>query len=578
MQNESVQHQDPARGPDLGQGADLAMASLHGLACVTDRAGRLLQVGQDLRRLTVADEAEMPTSLLDLVAVQGRPGLRDALDALASDAAPQALELPLRTPAGLRWCAFEVSAQPALDGGAPTLLWQGTDIHRYKQRIAELEQLTTAQSRMLDVSQDCIKIISLDGRLLHMNRAGCQALGVAADSGFGMPWLPLLPQDVHRPGARALERVREGHADRFTGRSEVEGGAPEYWDNLLTPMLDEAQQPTAILCISRNVTGERLALEAARDSEARLVVAARVGGLGIWDYNVSEDHFECDETWCRIMGLPPGQAVSTLEEFRRLIHPDDRERATQVETLAAEMLTGAKQYSTAYRIVRPDGEVRWIRSAARMETRGGAAPRAVGFAVDVTDAMRGEHALRDANRRLRHERDVLSREAQEDALTGVANRRGMDRQLDDLLAGAGGAPVCVGMIDLDDFKAFNDLHGHLEGDRALRQVAQALGDAVRPTDLVARYGGEEFVFVLAGTENPEPFLRRVFERVHALGIAHAGTQAGILTISCGCVVCHDAAPDQVETILAASDAALYEAKRLGRDQYVIVRQAPAPGG
>ena len=54
-----------------------------------------------LRRLILADEAEMPTSLLDLVAVQGRPGLRDALDALASDAAPQTLELPLRTPAGL---------------------------------------------------------------------------------------------------------------------------------------------------------------------------------------------------------------------------------------------------------------------------------------------------------------------------------------------------------------------------------------------------------------------------------------------------------------------------------------------
>ncbi|WP_165421983.1 hypothetical protein [Pseudoxanthomonas winnipegensis] len=130
MQNESVQHQDPARGPDLGQGADLAMARLHGLACVTDRTGRPLQLGQDLRRLILADEAEMPTSLLDLVAVQGRPGLRDALDALASDAAPQTLELPLRTPAGLRWCAFEVSAQPALGGGTPTLLWRGTDIHR----------------------------------------------------------------------------------------------------------------------------------------------------------------------------------------------------------------------------------------------------------------------------------------------------------------------------------------------------------------------------------------------------------------------------------------------------------------
>jgi PAS domain-containing protein len=67
-------------------------------------------------------------------------------------------------------------------------------------------QLSDLQRAMLDETPDCIKVVSPDGRLLTMNRAGCAALGVPRDSPFGMPWLPLLPQDVHAPGWRPCTR------------------------------------------------------------------------------------------------------------------------------------------------------------------------------------------------------------------------------------------------------------------------------------------------------------------------------------------------------------------------------------
>src|SRR5690606_20694088 len=95
-----------------------------------------------------------------------------------------------------RW--FQFSLQRA----EPEDLWlcMGLDIHDLKCKQAELEQQARMQTNMLDVSVDCIKLIALDGSLVHMNQAGCRALNISSESGFGMPWLPLLPDDVHVKG------------------------------------------------------------------------------------------------------------------------------------------------------------------------------------------------------------------------------------------------------------------------------------------------------------------------------------------------------------------------------------------
>lgn len=114
---------------------------------------------------------------------------------------------------------------------------------------------TPVQKAMLDASVDCIKVISTDGTLLQMNRAGCVALGVAEDSGFGMPWLPLLPDGVHEAGQIALAHAVQGQNTRFPGQSEAEGET-RYWDNLLTPVIDEAGEVQLILCVSRDVTAK----------------------------------------------------------------------------------------------------------------------------------------------------------------------------------------------------------------------------------------------------------------------------------------------------------------------------------
>jgi PAS domain-containing protein len=100
---------------------------------------------------------------------------------------------------------------------------------------------------------------------------------------------------VRQDGEVALSAALRGQAGRFPGRSVMPGQPMQYWDNLLTPLLDPEGRPTAVLCVSREVTAEHAARESLRESEERLAIAARVGGLGIWDYDIVNDRLYCDE-------------------------------------------------------------------------------------------------------------------------------------------------------------------------------------------------------------------------------------------------------------------------------------------
>lgn len=540
-------------------------------ACLVDGGGRVSRLNVAWREYAgIEDSNDEHRALAQLIHLDDRYEVLSRFRAAVADGECAAFECRLADAHGrARW--FLLGLQPA-GAGDSGWLCVGTDIHRFKRRELDLERRASMQTDMLNVSVDCIKLIDLDGKLIHMNKAGCRALGVAEDSAFGMPWLSLLPADVHDVGAQAIASARGGVFSRFGGRSVVPGQSMQHWDNMLTPVMGGAGQATAILCVSREVTAERAALESLRESQERLAIAVRVGGLGIWDYDSVGDRLQCDDSWYRIMGCDPGRPVRSLAGFRAFVHPEDAERATAFvqETASAD----GGDHVAVFRIVRPGGEVRWVRSAACLQEASAQRLRAVGFLVDITDAWRAERALRDANRALEEERSSLARQSLEDPLTGISNRRHLDRELARLCAQAEGRnwPLCIGMIDVDHFKAFNDRYGHLEGDSALRKVAQALRDVFRSADIVARYGGEEFAFVLPTLGDPLPLLERLLAAVAELGIPHLDSATGYLTLSCGCIVFGAGEQVSPTQLLKAGDEALYEAKLAGRNRYVIRRR------
>jgi diguanylate cyclase (GGDEF)-like protein len=169
-------------------------------------------------------------------------------------------------------------------------------------------------------------------------------------------------------------------------------------------------------------------------------------------------------------------------------------------------------------------------------------------------------ALALRNARLLGENERL---ATRDSLTGLANRRLFDESLQREVARAERltAPLSLLVIDVDHFKQVNDTYGHQTGDAVLREVADALVANTKNYDVAARYGGDEFVVLLPGCRREDAI--RVAERVRN-GVARAVGEAPV-TVSAGVATVPDNATD-AERLMAAADAALYDAKRNGRDR------------
>jgi len=177
----------------------------------------------------------------------------------------------------------------------------------------------------------------------------------------------------------------------------------------------------------------------------------------------------------------------------------------------------------------------------------------------------------DTQRQLEAANVRLEQLARRDPLTGVANRRTFDEQLgrEWRRAARSDAPLSLLMIDIDAFKRYNDTFGHQQGDQALRQVAEVLqGVARRAGDWVARYGGEEFAVLLAGTDVTAAAVvaERLRRGVEALAINSPNSPvAPQVTVSIGVASSTVRPGTEVEQLVALADAALYDAKRAGRN-------------
>ena len=222
-------------------------------------------------------------------AIAGEHGAADWLDALHTDDRDRlaaqwrqaivalssfAGEARLRERSGAyRWFMLAFNARQ--DGMAQEPSWYltATDIHPQMLQRQQNVQALSIQQDMLDASVDCIKVINHDGTLRHMNRSGSLALGLdPAQKEFGMPWLGLLSPEVRRRGSKALRNVRAGKNARFTGLSVTPQGKKQHWDNILTPVSDEHGAVAEILCVSRDVTSQRV-------MEQRLLLASEYDEL-----------------------------------------------------------------------------------------------------------------------------------------------------------------------------------------------------------------------------------------------------------------------------------------------------------
>lgn len=352
-------------------------------------------------------------------------------------------------------------------------------------------------------------------------------------------------------------------ADRFA--------FPEYRDRYLDLALSIVGVCSLAIENARIFRKIKEAEEVFRKSEERLKIAQAIARLGHWEWDILSGEMRWSDETFRLLGYEPGSFPPERETFFSLIHPDDRERvAEQIELATQEK----GEFDVEYRVLLPDGGARIVHGMGKVLLVGSdRQPQMIAAIREVTPPRPVEllGVIQDITDRKELERK-LAEEARTDSLTGCFNRRHFTNLARQELARVRryGGEVSALMLDLDHFKAVNDLHGHQVGDLMLQRFVQVCRSMLREEDVIGRLGGEEFAILLPETDREQA--REVAERVRravaaAEVIVENATAPLRFTASIGVAAL---LPEEstVDQLIGRADQALYEAKNAGRNRVV----------
>ena len=265
----------------------------------------------------------------------------------------------------------------------------------------------------------------------------------------------------------------------------------------------------------------------------------------------------------RITGFTAEEYLA--QKLLDMIHPEERET---FELRIRELKEGNLRQTFRYRALRKSGGYCWV-EATVIGYVDPVSKRVGGYVATVRDISEEK----EREERLNLEYRQLSKAASLDELTGIANRRAFNQAIENEARRRtrSSRDLSLLLIDVDHFKAYNDLYGHLPGDLCLKRIASAIKRTLRRApDLAARFGGEEFVVLMpsTGISGAAAVAGKMLEAVTALGIPHERSPFGIVTVSIGAASWPSGIPLNSESLIEQADRALYRAKDRGRNMCV----------
>ena len=380
----------------------------------------------------------------------------------------------------------------------------------------------------------------------------------------GHAWLA----DIHEDDREVLQNV-------FTAQTRGESQSikiqyrrwhkkDEHWVWILCQArimeVDEDCKPLRIVGTDTDISSVKQAETDLLQLTNKLQLAIEASGMGIWEFDPSNTKVHWDDRMLEIYGLDDGQNDRSDDIWGTFIHPDDVE-----DTLAYSDKCNRENldFRRDYRIVRPDGEMRHIRSLARFVSSQDTRRKLIGVNIDITEDYMRAAELEKARRQLEYD-------SRHDALTGLANRRRLDKVTQDMYDTLGPYDrYAVLHLDLDHFKDINDTLGHGAGDSVLIRLTNRLSNIIKSDALVSRVGGDEFV-VLFTKAPQEKYL------IATCNTILTAFQEPIIVDGHSCIVgvsigvaIGTGPPKNPSQVFIDADAALYAAKESGRSCYRI---------
>jgi diguanylate cyclase (GGDEF)-like protein/PAS domain S-box-containing protein len=413
---------------------------------------------------------------------------------------------------------------------------------------------------LFDQLADAVYLIDPDtSNIVWGNRKAWESLGLTREDVLDHSVLSL-QMDVHGlpQWSEIAQAIRSKSCFRFIGRHRHQHGHEVAVEVNTTHFQLSGRE--YFLSVARDITN-RVAQESdTHNREKQLWFALNEASDGLWDWEVASGTLFFSPQLKRMLGYGPDEMQPVLETWSHNVHPEDRPHV--MAALEEHMHGKRSRYEAEYRLRNRNGHYIWVQDRGRVcEFQADGKPaRVVGMVQDISNR--------------KHLELLLQEHASNDPLTGLANRREgstyLQAQIE--LCQRLNMPLGLAFIDIDYFKAVNDMYGHLTGDRVLQQVASVVKSAVRGSDLACRWGGEEFIVIAPNTTLEKMHL--VAEKVR-LAVQHAlASHTPPVTISLGVAA---ASGQQLNhtTLMSDADSALYLAKQNGRNRVELA--TPAQG-
>lgn len=442
-----------------------------------------------------------------------------------------------------------------------------SDVSERKRGEVALRQSQRRLTQTLRHAPIGIALVSPDGRWLTVNRALCQMLGYSEAELLGTTYQDLTPPDELGASLAAARDLLAGRKQSYRIEKRYIHKHGHMVDIQLDVCLlrDDVGEPLYFISQMQDITERKRIHQALFEANELAEITFESIGEGVIRMDRHGMIRQVNTAAAALLGTrPAGLLGRSFDDAIMFYHPDQDER---VPNPLPEVLASGERSRVAIftRLLRPDGRYLAIAdSLSPIHDDQGGVRGAVFVFQDVSEARRVT--------------DELNRQASQDALTGLANRRGFEQALAHAWqrVRSGMLRAFVMYLDLDHFKAVNDNCGHAAGDELLRQIGFGFRDMLRDSDVLARLGGDEFAAIVHAPDAAgarlvaEKFLRTVA----SLDFRHAGRTYAV-GVSIG-IAALDATLDSADAALSRADTALYEAKAGGRSRYHLYRCNGSP--
>lgn len=412
-------------------------------------------------------------------------------------------------------------------------------------------------------------LVSLEGKWLRVNHSLCEIVGYSEEELLQTTFQEITHPDDLDTDLDLLHKLISGEVENYhLEKRYFHKQGHIIWILLSVSLVrDDNSEPQFFISQIQDITDRMQAYVALRESEQRLELALEGAELGTWDWNIKTGHVVFNDRWAEMLGYNLDELDPDISSWRKLIHPDEKEAV--LEILSRHMRGEVEIYESRHRLRHKAGHWIWVLDKGKVIERDTESNpvRACGTHLDITERKEYERQLQEQTEKLRIANAQLDRLAHIDSLTGLYNRRAFTARLNEegQRASRNGTPLSLIVIDIDDFKSYNDSYGHPEGDILLQQLANLMQNNLRTSDIAARTGGEEFTVILPETSRGEA--TNVAEKLcrtvagYPWILRPITVSMGISTATIGREV-----TGAVQRLISTADNALYHAKRHGKNR------------